>query len=544
MLKRLLLVVLATKALLAQSVPLSGDQAAPPSGSLSGVVREAGTGKLIQGATVILAGPKRLKTVTDAEGAYSFRDLPPGHYKVSATIRVPAFGTAFAELSPSQNLTSIDVFVRGFGEISGRVLDEDGEPVPEADVFLVGREYQFGKLRYSFRYPTRTDDRGAYRLDRLLAGVPYLVLAKKQRMVLPAISDAPQDPKLRRRVHAPTYYPNSLFADGAELLVLRAGEVREGVDVRMARLPSYCIEGVLAIEGRPAQLRFEVLSEEPSRGIFSGGGVYTAEPMGISGGDGRIRVCDLPPGLYRMTARSPYNTDFYGTALVAITDADARNVIVPAVSRIALRGEVVWQAAPSDEFRPPRLTITLDPIQRARFSEEGLVTTSTPSNEFLFPSLMVDDYAIHVDGLADNLYIQDIRYGSDSVLHKPLRPGSAIGNQPLRIIVGCDPGFFVATVADRSGHPLHNIHVVLMPSNVTSQGDLAARIIVGQTDQNGTYRSGPIAPGRYYLVSSRVAPDTSPERINQLWRSRSNATDVEITAGRTQELTLGPPAVE
>ena len=42
----------------------------------------------------------------------------------------------------------------------------------------------------------------------------------------------------------PTYYPNSRTAEGAEPLTVRPGELREGIDIHLARSPSFCLEGV------------------------------------------------------------------------------------------------------------------------------------------------------------------------------------------------------------------------------------------------------------------------------------------------------------
>jgi hypothetical protein len=537
MLTELFVLTLAMKGvlLLAPSVQLPGEQAPVANASLGGVVRVAGTGEPVQDAVVVLAGPTRMETRTEARGAYTFRDVPPGRYRIMAWIKRPAWATLVADLAPGQSLTSLDIFVPGLGEVSGRVLDENGEPIPEADVLLVGREYRFGALRYSPHYPTKTDDRGRYKLDRLLAGRSYLVLAKKRKMILPAISDAPQDPKLRRSVFAPTYYPSSSTPEGAQPLTLQAGEIRDNVDIRALRSPSYCIEGVLGMHGPPGELRFEIFDQEPSRGIHSGGAVFTAEPAGTTGPDGRIRVCDLPPGQYRLTARSPHNTAFYGAALVAVTDADVNNVTVHALPHMALPGKIIWLGCPPEKSVQPRLNIVLQPLQRAPFLEEGLMVTSTPSNDFLFPNLLVDEYAVRIQGLTGNLYIKDILYGGESFLHRPLRPGSAIGNVPLTILVGCDGTFLAAKVTDKEGKPVPNTHIVLVPAGITSHPMIAATMITGQADMAGVYRSAPFAPGRYRILTSDVIPDGTPEYIGWLSLHLSQAQQVELHPDTTLE---------
>jgi hypothetical protein len=105
-------------------------------------------------------------------------------------------------LAPGQEL-AIDLLLPATGEITGRVLDDNDGPVAEAWVFLVGREYCLGTLRYSFRTSVMTDDQGKYRIaDGPVPDTPYLLLARKRSLRLPAISNAPADPESRSRVLA------------------------------------------------------------------------------------------------------------------------------------------------------------------------------------------------------------------------------------------------------------------------------------------------------------------------------------------------------
>jgi hypothetical protein len=109
-------------------------------------------------------------------------------------------------LAPGQEL-AIDLLLPATGEIAGRVLDDNDGPVAEAWVFLVGREYYLGTLRYSFRTSVMTDDQGKYRIaDGPVPDTPYLLLARKRSLRLPAISNAPADPESRRRVLAQTFH--------------------------------------------------------------------------------------------------------------------------------------------------------------------------------------------------------------------------------------------------------------------------------------------------------------------------------------------------
>jgi hypothetical protein len=70
-----------------------GSSASMSAGTLSGIVTDAG-GSPVAGATVLLSGPKALRTTTDADGHYSF-NAPPGVYRV--VVRAGGFADSTLE---------------------------------------------------------------------------------------------------------------------------------------------------------------------------------------------------------------------------------------------------------------------------------------------------------------------------------------------------------------------------------------------------------------------------------------------------------------
>jgi hypothetical protein len=157
---------------------------------------------------------------------------------------------------------------------------------------------------------------------------------------------------------------------------------------------------------------------------------------------------------------------------------------------------------------------------------------------------LLDDYELNVYGVPHDLYLKDITYGGLSILHEPLRVGSAMGNATLRVIVARDGGYVSAKVADKDGNPVPDSYVLIMPSSASSEPALAASLISGQTDQNGVYSSEMLAPGKYLVLASSAPVDSTPEGIGKLMRTRSHAQEVEIAANGNQQTTLAPVAVQ
>jgi Carboxypeptidase regulatory-like domain len=525
-------------------------------GSFSGVVKEAGTGSplteaqvitrslpvVVNGVTTTSGKSKQITVAADAQGRYKLSELPAGRYFVLArsTNRLGPSGFRIVTLRAGQHLTSIDFELRPPGVISGKVLDDNKEPVPGAAVYAMSREYYSGALEYLIKMGSTTNDRGEYVLPLLEPGRAYLVRAEKREPR--PVSRAPADPKLRRKTLAPAYYSNSIAIEGAAPLVLRAGERREGVDIVVTRSLSYCIEGLLETGGRPAELDFTLAEESISPGDGP-------KPGGASGPDGRIRVCGLQPGQYRITAEALGTAEeapLFGSTAVTITDRDVRGVRVTAGAGVPLSGEVVWDGTPPDERVTAKVSISLDPLNRMRFMGEQTDAKSSIPGEFSFPSLLMGEYGVWAGAASlPGVYVKDILYGGRSVRNKPLRLGSAIAGAELRVVLGRDGGSFSVRVADKDGNSIPDSFVLIMPADVYSESELAAALVSGRTDQDGLYSSYTLAPGKYYALASSAEIDRTPESINKLWRARlTKAKEVELSSGKMAQVTLEPVVID
>lgn len=537
---------IATLGLLAQTPAQAPPEAGAKPGTISGTVTDT-AGNPAEGVSVRISPSRNRENVsTGKQGRYDIRDVKPGRYRVQVFDRSFSGQTRAVEVAPGQKLQSVDFRLQAYGEITGRVLDENDEPVPDMVVYLVGTEYQLRATRYTFRYGANTDDQGEYRMQRVTPGVPYQLLATGRKRVLPAISEVPLDPKLRRPAFTPTYYPHAISLDSAERLVLSDGEVREGIDIRIARSPSLCIEGVLQAQGAPAILQFGIAETQPSNGYYSGGGLFGSPPGGTTGPDGKFRICDLHPGEYRFEVSSPSDTrpHFYGRTTVAVAREDVRDLTVPALPLLPFSGEVAWYAEAPEKPVKSQVTIETWPVYRAPFMGETYRVESELPGAFSISGLRMDDYEIRIRGLPPEYYVKDITYGGLSVHNRMLRLGSAVGDSPLRILIGHDSAYIHAQVQDEDAKPVTDSNVFILPASSPSEADLAAELIYAPTDQYGVYRSNALPPGKYYVLAADLPRDLAPETIGKLWQVKVEAAVVELEAEQTQQLTIEPIVIE
>jgi hypothetical protein len=137
--------------------------------TISGSIRNA-IATPFNGLTVTLSGAQSATTTTDAQGNYSFANLPTGTYTVTPSGANYVFepgSRTFTNLSANQTANFLVSFAQY--SISGRIMDANGHPMQSVAVNLSG----------STNASTSTDANGNYLFNGLTAGGNYTVTPVK-----------------------------------------------------------------------------------------------------------------------------------------------------------------------------------------------------------------------------------------------------------------------------------------------------------------------------------------------------------------------------
>jgi hypothetical protein len=551
-------------------------QTPPATGSISGRVVDLETGAPLAG--IRLGSQSTGRVTTDAEGRYVLRNVPPGTVTVfvtemnggytNVTLNIPKRVTVV----PERDTTGVDFRVRMDAGISGRVLDENGEPLPGIEVSVVERAYPSDLGRYAVGglalQPGRTvmtDDRGAYRFDSgVFSGRPYYLVARLPKRYDNPVSDVPSSLESRKRVLVPTYHPNAVSVDTATVVVLKSLEHRTDVDIRMRRAANYCISGILSAGATPARMRFVIEEETVPLAGTSPSGIPTR--AGETGDDGKFRVCDLYPGRFQLVAAQPSAiadfTAFRGTEPVTISNADVSGLNLATISSLAVPGEIAWDQTPADTSLRPTIGIWQNP--RPRMGSPGPTVQVTVPGEFSLPMVPTLDHSIAIStpvapgasaSLPGSLYVKDITYGGASVMHGSIQPRDP--STRLRIILGSDGGSINVTATRPDGAPAAHAAVIVFPAVTQSEAHFATRLKAGLTDDTGAYQLPNVPPGRYYVlvtddppVSLVRLPGTildivkTPENLSRLQRVRGGGQLVEVGARAAVQVRATPKPLE
>jgi hypothetical protein len=129
------------------------------SGRMRGRVLQADGSGPVRRAQVRLmsaeSGPK--SAITDVQGRFDVRDLPAGRYTITANksgFMPVQYGQTRPfesgkpiELADKQTLDNVDLAMPRGGSISGRILDEFGDPMPDTGITVMRLGWSNGKRR-------------------------------------------------------------------------------------------------------------------------------------------------------------------------------------------------------------------------------------------------------------------------------------------------------------------------------------------------------------------------------------------------------------
>ncbi|HWE50644.1 MAG TPA: carboxypeptidase regulatory-like domain-containing protein [Bryobacteraceae bacterium] len=515
--------------------------------SIRGRVLNSVTGEPVPNANVESGNAS---SKTDTQGSYLLKDVTAGSMEVRAVSgrdgRTPfMFASRQIALTAGNDISSFDLRLTPPGQITGRVVDENNEPMSGMRVWLVAREYARGALRYVLAANGQTDGEGKYRITfgTVVPDRGYLVMVQ----ITPQLGIAvPDNPALRKPIAPPTFYPGTTLIDAAQVVMARAGEVRERIDIPVFRRPALCIEGHVFAAPTPDPITVEISPEQPTFGESGTGGMYGSSPFNVEAGpDGAMRYCGLPPGTYNLTARQwPRNLEhptLQGSSQVTLSNLDLKDINVAAVPMIPLPGEILWDGptpgrSETNSSADARLHLVIRSLTNGVWSGMKMDADVSVPGRFLFDGLFVDDYRYEIFDLDKNFYLKEITYDGHSVKHEAIRLGSARGTASLRVVIASDGGFIQVKATDMDGAPVADSNVIVIPASMRSEAAVADTYVTGQTDQNGDYKSAALAPGKYYVAAFRTAPDKSPETIAKLVTACNRVDPVDIGPGATIQI--------
>jgi hypothetical protein len=308
------LIVLAAAALSAQTSPSSTAQtSAPAQATLGGIVTKDPGNEPVKKALIELIAESQndggnYTALTGADGGFHIENIAPGRYHMFVE------RTGYQEidkhhrrtdgrvltLNAGQELKDLVIRLQASAVVEGRVTDEDGDPMPEAQVAVLRQSFVSGRGHWEQVGAERTNDLGEYRIPSLAAGNYFVsVTPPPDFRTLIETSGNPASTasgNVASEKPAPvsyqtTYYPGTRDRGQAAPIQLHAGDDFP-VNFSLTPGPSLTIRGsvVNLPQGSTAAI---MLQSKDFNLVLNGAEMHK---------DGSFEIRDVAPGAYTIVA--------------------------------------------------------------------------------------------------------------------------------------------------------------------------------------------------------------------------------------------------
>ncbi len=476
--------------------------------------------------------PAAIGVYSDSNGHFRIPELEPGVYRVRLrkegfSPTVPSGAIVLPKLEPGQELTDLKFTMAPQSVLAGRVLDDNGDPVPNASLVLIRPRMIRGRQTYAPGGGFATsDDRGMFRMAGIDPG-RYLLSVddpESRDIVYPSGGGG-------LTAYVTSYYPGVSDPTQAQPIEVGRGTVETGLEVRFRREPVFPVRGrALDSNGQP-MLRFMMHAARRDSGMS----MYMGS-LNNHFTNGEFELPGLRAGTWTLRAM-PNGPGTMSVAEVQVGSGPVAGVVLRPLPLQQISGSAVLED--SGNAAPDWTGVGLSIL-----SMDGLMgrRAASPDAAGMFAITVSGSGKawLNVAGTpAPGTYLAKILLGSQDVTGKELDL-SAGGLPPLRMVFRKG----AATLSGRADATDPNLlagrpAISLWPADPEQRDARAAVSASFQPD--GTFTISDIRPGEYLIyVGFGVEPSPygGPEAPADL---DSNSTRVRLEPNATQSIQLKLP---
>src|SRR6202453_4930464 len=439
--------------------------------------------------------------ITGADGRFEFRNVPAGKFSLGGARRnfMPTtyqwhdgYSTAIVT---GAGLDTENLVLRliPLGIIAGKVVDEAGEPVRNANVKLVMRRLRLGEDRVFTRGYAQTDDEGKYEFGDLIPGQYFVSAAARPWYAVYPVWTSENGVRTRADTIGPdlnvayarTYYNGATDSEGATPLSVTKGE-RITADIHLNPVPA---------------LTVSVKMQQDADGGFTGWAMLQKmefdSPEQVSADTtsgaipGEIEINGVPPGTYALA--SPKGGMIRATGQVELTK-DGQVVESKAPESMGTVN-VKFDTARGEDL-PGDLSLSLRDEHRHTVGHAMM----RASGEAVFDRVPPGRYALMVNFSQPPPYtIGKMTIGGVEVEGHDITVGEGTTvNIQATLMAGVVS--VEGVVKRKDGKQVSGAMVALVPKDMDARGHFE-RIRWDQSDLDGTFLVRQILPGTYTLIA-------------------------------------------
>jgi len=507
------LIVLCAATLLAQN---SAGSANGNRAAVEGIVTKDPDSQPVKKALIELIAENQTEggdytAVTGADGGFRIENVVPGRYRLFAE-RVGLLDVSKSHsrtdgrvltLTPGQELKDIHLRLQAAAVVRGRVTDEDGDPLPDAEVTVLRQTFSAGHTHWEQAGAERTNDLGEFRVANLPAGNVYVSVSpppdfKSLIEGAGVTAGEPRNSDKPATSYQTTYYPGTADRSQAAPIQLHAGDDFP-VNFSLTPSPALSIKG--SVVNLPPRTSATIMLQSRDFSLVQNGAEMHK--------DGSFVIHDVSPGNYTIVASvdgAPVPMTARQSLQVGSTNVEGLR-LSPQPGAF-LRGRLRLESrGPVRGFDPGQIFLTLQTINGEddagaaaigdRFSN---LTHVSADGSFEWRDVPPGNYYIELlsqSGGNEDWFVKSVAASGHEVSDSGISVnGGAVG---IDLLLSANGGIVDGVVVDSKGNPVENTVVVAVPEpRMRTRLDRYHKTV---SDQSGHFTLRGIRPGDYTLFA-------------------------------------------
>lgn len=501
--------------------------------------------------------------VSGADGSFRIEGILPGRYRLFAErTGMLEFEKHHARsqgrvltLAEGQELKSLQIRLQAAAVVRGRVTDEDGDPMPNAQVSVMKQSFSAGHNHLEQVGSERANDLGEYRIASLPAGNYYvsvnpppdlknLIDGAGAAASTRDSSGGGANPDKTSLSYQTTYYPGTPDRSQAAPIQLHPGD-EFPVNFSLTPAPTLSVRGSV-VNLPPRSTAVIVLQSRDFNAVLSGAEMRK---------DGSFEIRDVAPGTYTILATiedSPI--PMTAKQSLQVVGSSVEGLRLSPQPGASIRGRLHFEGKSGgvNRFDSGQIFLALQSADGddSPLGSFGMADGFSPAarvaadGSFEWKNVPSGTYYLQfVDGAGSSgWYLKSALAGGREVSESGLvMDGGAV---VLDVLVSKKGAAVEGVATDQNGGPVANAVVVAVPeARLRSRED---RFFKAATDQSGRFSLNGMPPGDYTLFAWESLDGDAYYDPNFLKNYQGQGTALPLAEGerKTVQLKTIPDATD